>query len=73
MLSQKEPRDRRGRDEVNDHVQPSDVSTSGDLKRILYSIEVLQKSAHGSEEFWRGYRIALDTVKNLVLHDTSDS
>ena len=73
MLSQKEPGDRRGRDEVNNHIQPSGVSTNGDLKRILYSIEVLQKSAHGSEEFWRGYRIALDTVKNLALHDTSDS
>ena len=38
----------------------------------LYSIEVLQKSAHGSEEFWRGYRIALDTVKNLATNDTPD-
>ena len=66
MLSQKEPGDRSGRDEVNDQISTGNLSTDGGLKRLLYSIEVLQRSAHGSEEFWRGYRIALDTVKNLA-------
>ena len=67
MLSQKEPGDRSGGDEVNDRLPTGHLSANGsELKRLLYSIEVLQRSAHGSEEFWRGYRIALDTVKNLA-------
>ena len=71
MLSEKEPGDRSGRDEVNDHVPTRHLpADGGELKRLLYSIEVLQRSAHGSEEFWRGYRIALDTVKNLATNDT---
>ena len=70
MLFEKESLDRSGRDEVNDQVRADHLSTEGgELKRLLYSIEVLQKSAHGSEEFWRGYRIALDTVKNLATND----
>lgn len=73
MLPEKESRNGRGRSEEHDQIRPNDVSLSRDVKHILNTIEILRRSAHDSEEFWRGYRVALDTVQSLALSDTSDS